>query len=152
MPLAVFCGGFAASALEVVLLLACQVLFGSLYQQVGLIVTVFMLGLVIGATLVGRRLAHLDRRHLTALAVAVALFAACLPLALGWLGRAESPTELTVGRIAIPLLTLVLAALVGMEFPLAAKIDFESPTATSARLYTADYVGAGSAPCWSARF
>ena len=55
VPLAVFCGGFAASALEVVLLLACQVLFGSLYQQVGLIVTVFMLGLVIGAMLVAGR-------------------------------------------------------------------------------------------------
>ena len=49
VPLVVFCGGFAASALEVVLLLAFQVLFGSLYYQVGLIVTMFMLGLVIGA-------------------------------------------------------------------------------------------------------
>ena len=54
VPLVIFCGGFAASALEVVLLLAFQVLFGSLYYQVGLIVTMFMLGLVIGATLIGR--------------------------------------------------------------------------------------------------
>ena len=56
VPLVVFCGGFAASALEVVLLLAFQVLFGSLYYQVGLIVTMFMLGLVIGA-MSGRPLA-----------------------------------------------------------------------------------------------
>ena len=44
--------------------------------------------------------------------------------------------------MAIPLLTLVLAVLVGMEFPLAARVDFQGPAATSARLYTADYIGA----------
>jgi hypothetical protein len=37
-----------------VLLLAFQVLFGSLYYQVGLIVTMFMLGLTIGAMVIGR--------------------------------------------------------------------------------------------------
>ena len=156
VPLAVFCGGVAAAALEVVLLLACQVLFGSLYQQVGLIVTVFMLGLVIGGMLAGRWLrgagvspALKQRRRdacttrLTAVVLAVAVFAACLPPVLAWLGRAEGPLAVNVGRVAIPLLTLLLAVLVGLEFPLAAKVDFQSPTATLSRLYTADYVGAG---------
>jgi spermidine synthase len=141
VPLAVFCGGFAASALEVVLLLAFQVLFGSLYYQVGLIVTMFMLGLVIGAMLMGRQLAGWGRRQLVWLAVAVALFAACLPVALHGLGRTEG-TMLAAGRIAIPVLGLLLAVLVGMEFPLAARVDYQSAAATSARLYTADYIGA----------
>ena len=48
IPLVVFCGGFAGSAIEVVLLVAFQILFGSLYYQAGWIVTMFMLGLVIG--------------------------------------------------------------------------------------------------------
>ena len=48
VSLVIFCGGFAAAALEVVLLLAFQVLFGSLYYQVGWVITMFMLGLVIG--------------------------------------------------------------------------------------------------------
>ena len=56
--------------------------------------------------------------------------------------RAEGPAALAAGRIAIPLLTLLLAVLVGMQFPLAARIDFHGPAATSARLYTADYLGA----------
>jgi spermidine synthase len=176
VPLAVFCGGFAASALEIVLLLAFQVLFGSLYYQVGLIVTMFMLGLVIGAMLMGRWLIGWGRRQLMWLAIAVALFAACLPLALHGLEQSERPsagaavvlphpgggsatatptnatatpttersegTVLTAGRIAIPLLGLLLAVLVGMEFPLAAKVDYQSAAATSARLYTADYIGA----------
>ena len=86
VPLVIFCGGFAASALEVVLLLAFQVLFGSLYYQVGLIVTMFMLGLVIGATLIDHWLIGWDRRRLIHLAVAIAVFAASLPLVLRGLG------------------------------------------------------------------
>jgi spermidine synthase len=41
-----------------------------------------------------------------------------------------------------PLLTVVLATLVGMEFPLAGKADFRGTVATASRLYTADLVGA----------
>ena len=48
LPLAVFTAGFAASALAVVLLLGFQVLCGNVYRQVGLIVTMFMLGLGVG--------------------------------------------------------------------------------------------------------
>ncbi len=47
-----------------------------------------------------------------------------------------------IDAMAIPLLTLLLAVLVGMEFPLAARVDFQDPAATSARLYAADYLGA----------
>ena len=55
VPRIIFAAGFAASGLEVVLLLAFQVLYGSLYQQVGLVVTVFMAGLAAGAWWANRR-------------------------------------------------------------------------------------------------
>jgi spermidine synthase len=163
VPLVIFCGGFAASALEVVLLLAFQILFGSLYYQVGLIVTVFMVGLVIGAALVKghgaspptrsvferrsgdpahRNFRPILRRRLMLLALAVALLAAILPTILLALGQLEGPIASMAGRIVIPLLVAFLAVLVGMEFPLAAQADFHTPAKTSARLYTADYVGA----------
>jgi spermidine synthase len=49
-----FASGFAGSAIELVLLLAFQVLCGSVYHQVGVIVTVFMAGLALGAFAVNR--------------------------------------------------------------------------------------------------
>ncbi len=125
VPLVIFCGGLAGTALEVVLLLAFQILFGSLYYQVGLIVTMFMVGLVIGAMLVGRWQVQWNRRHLAYLAAAIALFAALLPLALLGLAGVERFGWLEAGRVAIPLLTLTLAMLVGMQFPLAARVEFE---------------------------
>ncbi len=50
-----FASGFAGSALEVVLLLAFQVLCGSVYYQVGVIVTLFMVGLAVGAAVSNRK-------------------------------------------------------------------------------------------------
>ncbi|MCX6898242.1 MAG: fused MFS/spermidine synthase [Verrucomicrobia bacterium] len=189
-PLAVFAGGFAASGLEVVLLLAFQILYGSVYQQLGVIVTVFMAGLAAGAfgmnRLAGRGDVHVApsssttggvdaaapsgtaherrqecphyRRQLAWLAFAVATFAALLPLCLMALARAGGNGGFLLVQAAIALLTFILAALVGMQFPLAGRVvesavsaDAQQPTGKSAetadttiasRLYTADFVGA----------
>ena len=141
--LAVFTTGLAASALEVVLLLEFQVLFGSLYRGVGLIVAMFMLGLGIGSFWMNRVLARRGRKDLAKLVFAVALFAGCLPAGEVVLGGLPSGSVACAAtEAAIYLLTVVLAALVGAIFPLAGKTDFESPSTTASRLYTADYLGA----------
>ena len=58
-----FASGFAGSALEMVLLLAFQVLCGSVYHQVGVIVTVFMAGLALGALLANRSSRRKEARN-----------------------------------------------------------------------------------------
>jgi len=159
-PLVVFAGGFAASGLEVVLLLAFQILYGSVYQQLGIIVTVFMAGLAAGASAVNRNADTPVRdpqqrdnqgcgqecprykRLLACLAFAVAAFAALLPLCLMALARVGGNGGFLLVQTAIALLTFILAVLVGMQFPLAGRLDNENTAATASRLYTADFVGA----------
>jgi len=167
IPLVLFASGFGASALEVVLLLAFQVLYGSLYQQVGLIVTLFMAGLAIGALLGSRQLnvgAPPDQaafrpalanpsspaggiprtlRRLAGLAFVIAVFAALLPLLLRQLGQLGSAATASLAvHAVIPSLTFVLATLVGMEFSLASRIQIGRTASAGSRLYTADFVGA----------
>lgn len=143
VSLAVFSSGFAASALEVVLLMGFQVLFGSVYRGVGLIVTMFMLGLAVGALAMNRVLATRSRRDLVVLEFAIAVLAAALPLVLiGVAALAATAAWAIVSQAAIYLITLLLAMLTGLVFPLAAKLDFQEMAATASRLYTADYVGA----------
>jgi len=140
---AVFSSGFAASALEVVLLLGFQILFGSIYYRLGLIVTMFMLGLGIGSLTMNRSLAGRRPRDLVLLELAIALAAASMPACLAALGKAGSgPIAVIASQAAIYLLTLVVAVLVGLMFPLAAKLDFQDAALTASRLYTADYLGA----------
>jgi spermidine synthase len=142
-PLVLFASGFAASALEVVLLLGFQILHGTLYRQIGVIVTLFMAGLAVGAYWTNRWAQGWGRRALGILAGAIAVLAALLPLLLSGLGRLGHPAFAALGAQAgIPLLALVLAALVGMQFPLASRLECRDPAATAARLYTADFLGA----------
>jgi len=152
VPLAVFTTGLAASGLEVVLLLGFQILYGSVYHQVGLIVTMFMLGLGGGSLTMNRVLPGRSRRDLVWLQLSVAAYAACLPLGLVGLGKLGGAVAPAISQVAIPLATLGLGVLVGMEFPLAGKVLHQQTgtaaatagdiTATAARLYTADYLGA----------
>ena len=179
--LALFASGFAGSALEVVLLLAFQVLCGSVYHQVGVIVTVFMVGLAVGAMMANRckvaqtsksavsqvwkpadRLqSHrqptgksairqvwkpaLQDTHglLAALAIGIAAFAVLLPLLLFSLNRmGGTAASLMAIKAIFTSLTLILAVLVGAQFPLANQLQFNGTTAGASRLYTADFVGA----------
>lgn len=156
-----FSAGFAATALEVTLLLGFQVAFGSVYQQLGLIVTLFMAGLALGSWAIVSAhplakkacLACLwgggqavspeqmpEKKHLARLAFGITAFAILLPGALRGLLAAGLSSWL--GQGAFALLAIVLATLVGMQFPLAARVSSSDPSSTAARLFTADYVGA----------
>jgi spermidine synthase len=139
---AILTTGFAASALEVVVLVGFQIVHGCVYHRVGLIVTMFMAGLAAGSYLANRTLARRRRGDLVKMELGVAAYAVLLPGALFALDRlAGAGWELTSAWVAFPLLTFGLAVLVGMEFPLACKADFRAVTPTASRLYTADYVG-----------
>jgi hypothetical protein len=160
--------GFAATTLEIVLLLAFQVLCGSVYHQLGIIVTVFMTGLALGAVLTNRPIKsrtngamecggqpahapspplHLSSsptaKHLALLAFAIAGYASVLAFLLPMLNRlGDAAASQVFIKAAIALLTLILAMLVGMQFPLANRLEFDGTVAGASHLYTADFVGA----------
>jgi spermidine synthase len=154
---AIFSSGFAGSALSVVLLLGFQVLCGSVYRQVGVIVTVFMAGLAAGAWWANRSDGwkcfqvsdyitginvrfdvNTARHRLGMLACLILVVALVLPDALRWMGK----MPVLVMQTGVALLSFVLAMLVGMEFPTATQVKYEGGATTASRLYTADFVGA----------
>ena len=139
VPRVLFASGFAASSLEVVLLLVFQTFYGSLYQQIGLVVTVFMAGLATGAWQAAERaVAVRATRVLTWLAVAVAVLAVLLPLVLP---RLVGLGDLA-GQGAMLLITFALATMVGAQFPLSAAASSGDATPVAARLFSADLIGA----------
>jgi spermidine synthase len=161
--LVLFASGFAGTALEIVLLLAFQVLCGSVYHQVGVIVTVFMAGLALGAVMTNRSLNGRDAlprvladrqvgptrrmdcggKSLALLAFAIAGCGVLLPFLLPLLNRTGgSGASLFAVKTIVALLTLILAVLVGMQFPLANRLEFDGTVVGASRLYTADFVGA----------
>jgi len=140
---AIFTTGFAASGLEVVLLVGFQILCGSVYHHVALIVTMFMIGLGIGSFAMNRILSKRTRMDLARLELVMASLAVVVPVVLIALGGIEDVAfQMVTTRVVIRLLALMLGIVVGLEFPLAGKVDFRTVSDTAARVYTADYFGA----------
>ena len=80
---------------------------------------------------------------LSLLALAIAGYAVVLPLLLPLLNRlGGTAVSLLLVKVIIAALTLLLAVLVGMQFPLANRLEFDGTVAGASRLYTADFVGA----------
>jgi spermidine synthase len=130
VPFAVFTTGFAGTALEVVLVLGFQILYGYVYSQVGVLITSFLVGLLIGAFYVNRTLKRYSKRSLVYLEFLVIAFSVGVALSL--------PHMMKIG---FPVVTALLGALVGAEFPMASKLYYQDVHVTAAALYSADLLG-----------
>lgn len=130
VPFALFTTGFAGTALELILVLGFQILYGYVYSQVGVLITAFMIGLLVGAFYVLKTLKRYSRRSLVICEMTVVLFSVGLAVFL--------PYMVTITFV---LAVVVLGALVGAEFPLASHLYYKDVPATAAAVYGADLLG-----------
>jgi spermidine synthase len=118
--------GLATMALEIVLLFAFQSFYGYVYQRIGLIIAVFMLGLVAGSGWMNRLLRGRPGGsvyRMVLIDLLLAGLAAGIPVALAGLGRVQhwwaAPAAV---EIAVFGLVAVAGLLGGLAFPLAAAL------------------------------
>jgi len=117
--------GFSQIALEIILILAFQIIYGYLYYTIGLIITAYMIGLALGGWMITAVMGRIARplRFLLMVQAGMALYApGCLFLILGLHQRAFPPSLAGAMEGVFPFLTLVAGFLGGVHFPLANKI------------------------------
>jgi spermidine synthase len=61
LPYAIFTSGFADMMLDLAIILTFQTLYGYLYYQIGLLITVFMAGIALSSYLITRRLERIRK-------------------------------------------------------------------------------------------
>ncbi len=145
VPFAVFTTGFAAAGLEIVILIGFQVLYGYVYHKIGVIITMFMIGLAIGSFTVNRSLERRNLGTMVKVQFAVVMLSVALPFVLMGLARFTGVVLGFAGaNLVIPLVTVAVAFLVGFEFPLAAKLFGKDIPRTAGTLYCADLIGASA--------
>jgi spermidine synthase len=142
VPASVLAAGFTGTALELVLLISFQALYGYVYHQVGVLVTSFMVGLVAAAYYVNTRLKKTRgefRLAVAGLSVYPLILAACMTAFNTHPGLTQASSS-----IIFPALTAALGALVGALFPVAASLVQEGRSAqeTAGFLYGLDFMGA----------
>jgi spermidine synthase len=135
----IFAGGFAASSVEIVLLVSFQVLCGSLFQMTGIVITAFMGGLAAG-TLMARTIIRHPRIN-SFIFAQFGVSATCLliPIMLLWLQTMGSHPLLI--QCVITAVAFGAAVLTGIEFAIATRVRKGGTTEVASELYGLDLFG-----------
>ncbi|GAK58474.1 spermine synthase [Candidatus Vecturithrix granuli] len=140
--------GFAAMALELILIFAFQNMYGYIYQKAGLIVALFMIGLAVGAYRSHRKLSTVCHSEpqlsawLIRCEMLIVLFAALLPLFLKGLASIHISAWI---EAVFMILVVVAGLLTGVEFPIGSAFYLHNQQnlgKTAAMLEGADHLGA----------
>jgi spermidine synthase len=119
--LAIATTGFAGMALEIILLFAFQNTYGYVYQKVGLIVALFMLGLSLGGYLMNQLISGKERNWIKILIInefLICIYSLCLPY-ITTLFSASATISL---EYLFMILVVGAGLLTGLEFPLVSRI------------------------------
>ncbi len=141
--------GFSQIAFEILVILLFQVLYGYVYERLGLIITLFMVGLSIGSVFMLRRLERVrdPMKSLRSLVMSVVLYLALTPFLASVLQASRGRLLQTAGGIVIAgLLPFVSGFIGGASFQAANKIYLhglrdDAAAAASGVLYGVDLIG-----------
>jgi spermidine synthase len=141
-PLALSLSGFSGLGLEIVILLAFQVIYGFVYQQLGIIITAFLFGTALGGFWSVRNSIKAEKLFFgldISLAILSFLF---VPVFLFLQSSTSVFLQTTAPLIIFPFLTTSIGFLVGAQFPVAARLTFHGLEKTAGTLYSLDFLGA----------
>jgi spermidine synthase len=150
LPYAIFTSGFADMMLDLAILFTFQTLYGYLYYQIGLLITVFMVGIAFSSYLITQRLGRIRKDSSLFLKTELMIigFSLILPFVLSIPSHTlEKPVVYILLYTTFLTMSFLCGALVGLQFPLATKIylRFSSKEGTLGQtaglLYGADLFG-----------
>jgi spermidine synthase len=134
-----FTGGFSASSTEIILLISFQVIYGYVYQMLGIIIMIFMGGLAVGSMYRHKFVANADINTYAGVQLSITLYSMILPLFLICLKTVTlSPAVI---HVVFFLPTFIIGLLIGIEFSVAAKIQKGSVATIAQQLYGIDLFG-----------
>ncbi len=134
-----FAGGFAASGIELILLIAFQIMYGYVYQMIGVIIAIFMFGLAIGAFLQSKFLSTVKMIHYAKIQFSVFLISVLIPFAIIMLNNTLQGSEIIF--IIIISFAFLTGCLVGLEFAVAVNIKKGKYGNIASEIYSVDMIG-----------
>lgn len=135
-----FITGFSSTSLELLLLIAFQVIYGYVYFMVGTFITVFMIGLVSGNLFLIHKI-KVNYRNFSMIQYAMGITAIFIPILLIQM-NVGAPAGFIVHTVFIALMGLI-GLLTGLQFSLGTKLRTVSIEQNASSSYAADSLGSG---------
>jgi len=136
--LGLFTTGFTATSLELILLIAFQVIYGYIYFVIGILITVFMIGLAIGSLYLHKKFND-NLRTYSLLQYAIGIFAILMPLVLTTI-KVSHPGNLITQSVFV-IFILLTGMLTGTQFAIGTKLRIETISNTASSAYSSDLLG-----------
>jgi spermidine synthase len=138
----VFAAGFAGSAIELILMLVFQVVFGYVYAVAGIFIMIFMGGLAFGSYYIPKYFQSIDKNLYSKLQLAIAVFAFLLPV-IFFLFKNFGFHDIII-FVIFTILLFVISSLTGAVFSVAGKISDKDYGIISSNAYGLDLLGAAT--------
>lgn len=133
-----FTSGFTGAGTEIVLLIVFQVLVGYVYLLLGVVITIFMAGLMTGAFL-SRKIAVTRSHRLTIITQLISgIFLFVIAVSLTYIKDIQSGNYL---QFILCLFMLIVSCLVGYQYGLSVSRKSDDSGKTVSSIYAADLVG-----------
>ena len=135
-----FATGFTASSIEILLLFVFQVIFGYVYLMAGILITVFMAGLALGAASGNNLIPNPTYGKLVLLQFCTGFYS-LIVMGCIFMFKNLHPGYLIL-QVFIILLILGIALLAGLQFQMSTAVKKGSPLSLPGSVYSADLLGA----------
>ena len=139
ISLGLFTGGFTASSVGIMIILAFQVFYGYVFRMAGMIIMIFMAGLAIGSLFRSKIIREETITGYINIQITIGLFALGFPFIIIGLHQVELPD--LVNYSIMGLLTLVISFLAGMEYSVASGLQAADTGYITSKNYSADLFG-----------
>jgi len=133
-----FITGFSATSIEIILIIAFQVIYGYLYQMIGIIITFFMVGIATGAFYLIKKI-NINIRNYSVFQYLIGIFAVLITIILIIL-KSNIIENVLIHAVFI-ILIFTIGLLTGIQFSLATKLRESSITKVAATAYGSDLLG-----------
>lgn len=138
ITLGLFTAGFSSSAIEIIILFSFQVIYGYIYQMTGIIISIFMAGLFLGALFL-HKYVKTNIKNYAYLQFSIGVFSAVLPLVLLVLDKYSY--DIIFVKTIFFLVTLIISTITGIIFTITSKLQKNEYNEIAANSYSADLFG-----------
>jgi spermidine synthase len=139
ISLGLFTGGFTASSISILIILAFQVFYGFVFIMTGIMIMLFMAGLAAGSLIRKKFIRQETASGYIKIQLMIGLFALGFPFVIIGLHLARFPDIANYSILGV--LTLMISVLAGMEYAAASSLQSRDAGHIASKNYSADLFG-----------